>query len=104
MENNANQISLFIIRPPKNGKVISLGSGATFTVPLQLLVMSSLVLHRVVSNAGLVSTELGVVPGIFVLDNTPHQPVSVFDKLFKHPFTDRGIDSFLADWEKVKNR
>lgn len=31
-------------------------------------------------------------------------PLGVFDKLFKHPMTDKGIDSFLADWEKVKNR
>lgn len=31
-------------------------------------------------------------------------PISVFDKLFKHALTDRGIESFLADWEKVKNR
>ncbi len=31
-------------------------------------------------------------------------PFAVFDKLFKHPFTDRGIDAFLADWEKVKDR
>jgi transaldolase len=31
-------------------------------------------------------------------------PFSVFDKLFNHPLTDKGIDSFLADWEKVKNR
>jgi transaldolase len=31
-------------------------------------------------------------------------PYAVFDKLFKHPFTDKGLASFLADWEKVKNR
>ena len=31
-------------------------------------------------------------------------PFGVFDKLFKHALTDRGIESFLADWEKVKNR
>jgi transaldolase len=31
-------------------------------------------------------------------------PFSVFDKLFKHSLTDKGIESFLADWEKVKNR
>jgi len=31
-------------------------------------------------------------------------PFAVFDKLFKHALTDRGIESFLADWEKVKNR
>ena len=31
-------------------------------------------------------------------------PYAVFDKLFKHPFTDKGLRAFLADWEKVKNR
>ncbi len=31
-------------------------------------------------------------------------PHAVFEKMFKHPLTDKGIDSFLADWEKVKSR
>lgn len=31
-------------------------------------------------------------------------PFAVFDKLFKHPFTDVGLERFLADWEKVKAR
>jgi transaldolase len=31
-------------------------------------------------------------------------PFAVFDKLFKHPFTDKGIAAFMADWEKVKDR
>lgn len=31
-------------------------------------------------------------------------PSAVFDKMFKHPFTDVGIEKFLADWEKVKGR
>lgn len=31
-------------------------------------------------------------------------PWSVLKGLLKHPLTDRGIESFLADWEKVKNR
>ena len=31
-------------------------------------------------------------------------PYAVFDKLFKHPFTDAGLEKFLADWEKVKGR
>jgi transaldolase len=31
-------------------------------------------------------------------------PFAVFEKMFKHPFTDIGIERFLADWEKVKNR
>lgn len=30
-------------------------------------------------------------------------PFAVLEKLVKHPLTDRGLESFLADWEKVKN-
>ncbi|MDZ4654790.1 MAG: fructose-6-phosphate aldolase [Coriobacteriia bacterium] len=30
-------------------------------------------------------------------------PFNVLEKLVKHPLTDRGLKSFLADWEKVKN-
>lgn len=30
-------------------------------------------------------------------------PFGVLKNLVKHPLTDRGLDSFLADWEKVKN-
>jgi transaldolase len=29
-------------------------------------------------------------------------PFGVLEKLVKHPLTERGIESFLADWEKVK--
>jgi transaldolase len=31
-------------------------------------------------------------------------PYAVFEKMFKHPFTDAGLEKFLADWEKVKAR
>jgi len=31
-------------------------------------------------------------------------PFKVIEQMMKHPLTDKGIDSFLADWEKVKNR
>ena len=31
-------------------------------------------------------------------------PPSVLFGLAKHPLTDKGIEQFLADWEKVKNR
>ena len=31
-------------------------------------------------------------------------PWAVFQSLAKHPLTDIGIERFLADWEKVKNR
>ncbi len=30
-------------------------------------------------------------------------PFAVLQNLVKHPLTDRGLESFLADWEKVKN-
>jgi len=30
-------------------------------------------------------------------------PFAVLQKLVKHPLTDRGLEAFLADWEKVKN-
>ncbi len=29
-------------------------------------------------------------------------PYSVFQMLFKHPLTDRGLEKFLADWKKVQ--
>lgn len=31
-------------------------------------------------------------------------PFKVIEQLLKHPLTDKGIEQFLADWEKVKNR
>ncbi len=31
-------------------------------------------------------------------------PFAVMEKLFKHPLTDRGIELFLKDWEKVPER
>jgi transaldolase len=31
-------------------------------------------------------------------------PFGVLKNLVKHPLTDRGLDSFLADWEKVKSQ
>ncbi|WP_088008478.1 fructose-6-phosphate aldolase [Indiicoccus explosivorum] len=29
-------------------------------------------------------------------------PIKVMQQMFKHPLTDKGIDAFLADWEKRK--
>ncbi|MBD3156823.1 fructose-6-phosphate aldolase [Candidatus Peregrinibacteria bacterium] len=31
-------------------------------------------------------------------------PAAILEKLFKHPLTDKGVKSFLADWEKVKDK
>jgi transaldolase len=30
-------------------------------------------------------------------------PYKVFQQLFKHPLTDRGLDAFLKDWEKARD-
>jgi transaldolase len=30
-------------------------------------------------------------------------PVAVLDKMFQHPLTDKGLATFLADFEKVKS-
>ena len=30
-------------------------------------------------------------------------PFSVLQKMVKHPLTDRGLESFMKDWEKVQN-
>jgi transaldolase len=29
-------------------------------------------------------------------------PFKVFDALYDHPLTDKGLKNFLADWEKAK--
>jgi transaldolase len=29
-------------------------------------------------------------------------PFKVLDQMIKHPLTDKGLDAFLKDWEKVK--
>ena len=29
-------------------------------------------------------------------------PFKVLDLMIKHPLTDKGLDAFLKDWEKVK--
>lgn len=44
-----------------------------------------------VTQAGLIGCDIATVP------------FAVLKNLVKHPLTDRGLQSFLADWEKVKN-
>jgi transaldolase len=31
-------------------------------------------------------------------------PAAIYDKLVKHPLTDKGLDKFLADWKKAKKK
>jgi len=33
------------------------------------------------------------------IGNLPHK---VFEQLFKHPLTDRGLEGLLKDWEKAR--
>ena len=44
-----------------------------------------------VVQAGLIGCDIATVP------------FAVLKNLVKHPLTDRGLESFLADWENVKN-
>lgn len=45
-----------------------------------------------VSDAAMIGADIATIP------------FKVIEQLTKHPLTDRGIENFLADWEKVKNR
>ena len=31
-------------------------------------------------------------------------PFAVLEKMFKHPNTDKGLEDFLADWEKLQTK
>ncbi len=47
---------------------------------------------------------LHVVESLMIGAHIATIPSGIFEKMFKHPLTDKGIDAFLADWEKVKSR
>lgn len=47
---------------------------------------------RHVMDAALIGADICTMPG------------DVFEKLVKHPLTDKGIQQFLADWETVKDK
>ncbi len=44
-----------------------------------------------------------VVDSLLIGADIATMPPSIFDKLVKHPLTDKGLEAFLADWEKVKD-
>jgi transaldolase len=46
---------------------------------------------------------LHVVQAALVGAHVATIPFKVLDQMFKHPLTDRGLDAFLKDWEKVKS-
>jgi transaldolase len=45
-----------------------------------------------VSDAAMIGADIATIP------------FKVIEQLTKHPLTDRGIEKFLSDWEKVKSR
>lgn len=47
---------------------------------------------------------LHVVQSALIGADIATMPYKVFDQLFNHPLTDIGLQRFLDDWEKVKDR
>jgi len=47
---------------------------------------------------------LHVVESAMIGADVATMPLKVFDQLFNHPLTDIGLERFLSDWEKVKER
>ncbi len=47
---------------------------------------------------------LHVVEAALIGADIATMPYKVFDQLFNHPLTDIGLERFLADWDKVKDR
>jgi transaldolase len=47
-------------------------------------------------------SPLHVVDAARIGADVATMPFKVFDQLFKHPLTDKGLDQFLKDWEKAK--
>jgi len=51
-----------------------------------------------------IRSPLHVVEGARMGADIATMPWAVFRSLVRHPLTDIGIERFLADWEKIKNR
>ena len=59
--------------------------------------------HRVEVIAASVRSANHVTQAALIGADIATVPFGVLKNLVKHPLTDRGLESFLADWEKVKN-
>ena len=51
-----------------------------------------------------VRSPMHVLEGALIGAHVATIPFNVIEQLSKHPLTDSGIENFLTDWEKVKNR
>lgn len=72
------------------GSVISALANYDFGHSVEVIAASVRHPHHVVA-AALLGADIATVP------------MTTLEKCVKHPLTDRGLESFLADWEKVKN-
>ncbi len=59
--------------------------------------------HDVEVIAASVRQPMHVVQAALLGADIATVPFNVLKQCVKHPLTDRGLESFLADWEKVKN-
>jgi transaldolase len=59
--------------------------------------------HEVEVIAASIRSANHVVQAALIGADIATVPFAVLKNLVKHPLTDRGLESFLADWEKVKN-
>ena len=59
--------------------------------------------HQVEVIAASIRSANHVVQAALIGCDIATVPFAVLKNLVKHPLTDRGMESFLADWEKVKN-
>jgi transaldolase len=59
--------------------------------------------HEVVIITASVRQPQHVVAAAMMGADIATVPFGVLEKLVKHPLTDRGLKSFLEDWDKVKN-
>jgi transaldolase len=59
--------------------------------------------HKVEVIAASIRSANHVVQAALLGADIATVPFAVLKNLVKHPLTDRGLESFLADWEKVKN-
>ncbi len=60
--------------------------------------------HDVEVIAASVRQPMHVVQAALLGADIATVPFGVLKQCVKHPLTDRGLESFLADWEKVKNQ
>jgi transaldolase len=72
------------------GNTVAALANYDFGHPVEVIAASIRSANHVVE-AALIGADIATVPFV------------VLKNLVKHPLTDRGLESFLADWEKVKN-